>query len=110
MAQIRRALLEDLPDRKTLLEDCKSCDKFGNDLDTVDHIAVEIVDDYMRYLHTKPTWRGGIYTADAVRMTARRKTVPLSVQCQTDGVQQIRFWQTALEQYREMTERDQQHF
>ena len=62
MAQIRRALLEDFAGQETLLEDCKSCDKFGNDLDTVDHIAVEIVDDYMRYLHTKPTWRGGIYT------------------------------------------------
>lgn len=62
LAQMIQGVKTDFDGMEDLLADCLACDKFGNDLDTVDGIAADFMDDYMKYLKQKKTFRGGIYT------------------------------------------------
>ena len=56
------ALEADFAGYEALLLDCKNCDKFGNDIPAVDTLCADIVDHLFRYLKTKNTFRGGVYT------------------------------------------------
>lgn len=56
------ALQNDFDGYRSLYKDFSSFKKFGNDDDYVDLIAVDIVTHYMKYLQTKKTYRGGIFT------------------------------------------------
>lgn len=61
MAQLVDALDKDFEGYDELYRDFSTYNKFGNDIDDVDSIYVEITDHFYRYLQTKKTFRGGIF-------------------------------------------------
>ena len=56
------ALKADFVGYETLYKDFRNYKKFGNDDDYVDDIASEILEHFFKYLMTKKTYRGGIFT------------------------------------------------
>lgn len=62
MDQLIRALEANYAGYDQLHHDFASCPKFGNDIPDVDNMAAIIVDHFFRYLKTKTTFRGGMYT------------------------------------------------
>ena len=62
MAQLITALEDNFVGHEILWQDCRNCDKFGNDIPAVDVLCSDIVDHFFKYLKTKQTFRGGIYT------------------------------------------------
>ncbi len=62
MAELKSALKNDFAGFEELYKDFSSFKKFGNDDDYVDSIAADIVEHFFKYLMTKETYRGGIYT------------------------------------------------
>ncbi len=62
MKQLTEALKANFHGFDELYHDFSTYKKFGNDIDEVDNIASEIVDHFNRYLMTKRTFRGGVYT------------------------------------------------
>ncbi len=62
MGQLKNALQADFKGYEKLYYDFSTFKKFGNDVDYVDQIAVDIVEHFFSYLRTKRTYRGGIYT------------------------------------------------
>ncbi len=63
MAQLIEALNSDFEGYDELYRDFSGYHKFGNDIDDVDRIYVEITDHFYRYLRTKKTYRGGFFGA-----------------------------------------------
>ncbi len=63
MAQLIDALNRDFEGCDELYRDFSEYHKFGNDIDDVDRIYVEITDHFYRYLQTKKTYRGGVFGA-----------------------------------------------
>ncbi len=45
-----------------LYQDCKACEKFGNDHSEVDELCAAVVNHFNRYLKTIPCYRGGVFT------------------------------------------------
>lgn len=62
MDELIRALEANYEGYDELHHDFATCPKFGNDIPEVDDVASEIVDHFFRYLKTKNTFRGGMYT------------------------------------------------
>jgi pyruvate-formate lyase len=62
MEELIKALQDNFEGHETLHRDFASCDKFGNDIEECDELCAEIVDHVFRYLKTKKTFRGGVYT------------------------------------------------
>ncbi len=62
MNQLVDALEDNFENWDDLYHDCKTSEKFGNDIDEVDSICAEVVNHFNRYLKTKKCARGGVYT------------------------------------------------
>lgn len=62
MDQIIKALEDNFEGHEQLWLDCRNCDKFGNDIPEVDTLCADMVDHFFRYLKTRNTFRGGVYT------------------------------------------------
>ncbi len=62
MDQLIRALEDNYQGHEVLRHDFASCPKFGNDIEEVDELCAQVVDHFFRYLKTKKTFRGGIFT------------------------------------------------
>ncbi len=62
MTELIEALENDFVGFERLRHDFASCPKFGNDIPEVDELCAEVVDYFFKYLKTKNTFRGGVYT------------------------------------------------
>lgn len=62
MDELVRALAADFVGWERLHADFSRCDKFGNDIEAVDTLCAAVVDHWFRYLKTRQTCRGGVYT------------------------------------------------
>ncbi len=62
MDELIDALEANFEGYEALRRDFSSCDKFGNDMDGVDEFCAQTVDHIFKYLKTKTTFRGGVYT------------------------------------------------
>lgn len=62
MKELIDALEDNFEGHDELYRDFKSCDKFGNDIEEADEFCGQLVDHVFRYLKTKHTYRGGVYT------------------------------------------------
>lgn len=63
MRELIDALKANFEGYDALYNDFKSYHKFGNDIEDVDAIYADITDHFYRYLQTKKTFRGGVFTA-----------------------------------------------
>lgn len=62
MSGLIEALENDYDGYERLRHDFASCPKFGNDNEEVDGLCAAITDYFFKYLNTKNTFRGGVYT------------------------------------------------
>ncbi len=61
MSELLKALKNNFEGAEELYKDFKSYKKFGNDIEEVDSIYVEITEHLYRYCQTKNTFRGGVF-------------------------------------------------
>ncbi|MBQ6551173.1 MAG: hypothetical protein IJL78_07185 [Lachnospiraceae bacterium] len=62
MDELTEALRDDYKGHDALYKDFSACEKFGNDIKEVDSLTAQVVDHFFRYLKTKRTFRGGVFT------------------------------------------------
>ena len=62
MAQLIDALKADFSGYEELYHDFKSCEKFGNDIESVDDITAGVLNRFFAVLKRNHTYRGGIFT------------------------------------------------
>ncbi|HBL40443.1 MAG TPA: hypothetical protein DDY98_02285, partial [Ruminococcaceae bacterium] len=62
MCELIQALECNFENFDDLYHDCKTCEKFGNDISAVDELCATVVNHFNRYLKTIPCYRGGVFT------------------------------------------------
>ena len=62
MAQLIDALNVNFEGYEQLHYDFRKCEKFGNDIESVDEITVSMLNRFLTFLKQNKTYRGGIYT------------------------------------------------